>query len=137
MAKPFIQIRYLKTASLVIGLLLCIMLTFLSCTKDKSSSPEIPSIDPCDTISFLYQTDIFPIMNTYCSIGGCHDGSGSAPGNSTKYTWLKTKVDNGEFEQRAIELKDMPPYGTPGPQSINEEDLQKIKCWIQNGALEN
>jgi len=102
------------------------ILFHFSCSKDvgrvKSSL--------CDSLDVKYSVDIAPIMIN-CSTPGCHDGT-SAPGNFTTYAGVKAKVDEGKMKSRVLIIKDMPPAG-PLPDSL----LQKLDCWIKNGAPNN
>lgn len=85
----------------------------------------------CDSLSVKFATDITPIIQVNCAITGCHDGT-SAPGNFTTYAGIKAKVDDGKLRSRVLTIKDMPPVG-PLPDS----SLQKIECWINDGAPNN
>ena len=120
------------------GLSLLFLISFCylqSCTSDKGEIPK-----PVTTVS--YQTDIKPIIQTYCyGQGGqnCHvtPSNQGAPGDFTAYTGLKEKVDNGTIQSRVFNLKDMPPTYSNGPIALTAEDLETFKTWVNNGAPEN
>ncbi|MEW6467507.1 MAG: hypothetical protein AB1458_01205 [Bacteroidota bacterium] len=82
----------------------------------------------CDTVT--YSGTIVPIIANNCMNPGCH-GSGSANGDYTTYAGVKAKVDNGSFQHRVIDKKDMPPGG------LGKDDMNKIKCWLDAGAPNN
>lgn len=101
--------------------------TFLlgSCTFEKAVPMSTECLAPVS-----YSTDIDTIISVKC--GGCH-GSGSLDGNLTDYAVLKSKVESGAFKNRVFTLKDMPQGGPALP----EDELSKLKCWIEQGALNN
>ena len=111
-----------------------LFLLFLGCKKDKTQPENKPTT--CDSLSVGFQLDIMSIMTSNCSFSGCHS-SGSGVGDFTSYSGVKAKVDNGQFQERALYLKDMPPTYSNGPKSLNNEDLQKLQCWIDDGAQNN
>lgn len=104
-----------------------LLLAALSCTSDKG---EIPV---CDTVNSSYSQSIVPIMQSSCAIPSCHDGS-SYIGNFSDYTQIKYWVDNGFFRSKVIDTKTMPPTNRP---PLTVQEYNKIKCWLENGALNN
>ncbi len=109
-----------------------------SCTNDKGELPK-----PVVVLSAPYQTVVKPIIVTYCYGQGtqtCHvtNSNQGASGDFTTYAGLKAKVDNGSFAIRVFNSKDMPPsYSSPSPTIITPDDLEKLKVWVNNGALDN
>ena len=134
MENTYIQIKFLIAIRFCIAFFIICLLAISSCSKDKTSMPVEPEI--CDSITVTFQSDILSIMNTYCTFSGCHS-YGSGVGNFSNYSGVKSKIGNGQLENRVLNLKDMPPTYSPGPKSINNDDLQKIECWIKDGALDN
>ena len=96
-----------------------------SCKKD-----EYKNLD-CSTISSAYTANIKPIIDANCVSSGCHN-AGSNNGDFTSYTGVHGKVNNGSFEKRVLNNKDMPSSG-----ALSLDNRKKIKCWIDNGALNN
>jgi len=106
-----------------------------SCTYDKSDEPQ-PEV--CDSLNVSYSTDIMPIIMLNCAISfACHVKGGSAPGDFMIYADLKAKADNGTLKNRVVVLKDMPPIYSNGPTSLADSSIQKIDCWIKDGAPQN
>ncbi|MFY9308839.1 MAG: hypothetical protein WAQ28_07300 [Bacteroidia bacterium] len=106
-----------------------------SCTSDKGEVPK-----PVKTVS--YQTDVKPIIQTYCyGQGGqnCHvtPSNQGAPGDFSTYAAIKEKVDNNTFQSRVFNLKDMPPTYSNGPTALTAEDLETLKAWVNDGAQDN
>ena len=126
----------MKYSVFYLSLLLLIVFCYLqSCTSDKGEVPQ-----PIKTV--LYQTDIKPIIQTYCYGQGtqqCHVTSGNmgAPGDFTSYEGLKEKVDNGSVQARVINLKDMPPVYSEGPTALSANDFESLRTWLNNGAPNN
>ena len=107
---------------------------FMACKKDKTQAENTPTV--CDSLSVSFQVDVMSIMTANCSFSGCLS-SGSGVGDFTSYSGIKAKVDNGQFQERALYLKDMPPTYSSGPKSLNNEDIQKLQCWIEDGVQNN
>jgi hypothetical protein len=101
--------------------------TFAACHVTKKTTK--PALD-CTTVPSTYKTDILPIINQNCS-NSCH-GYGSKHGDFTTYDGLNAVVKSGEFELRVLINQSMPPKGP-----LPEEDRKKIRCWLNNGALDN
>lgn len=101
-------------------------LLYSSCTFEKSEALTVG----CDA-TMSYATDIKPIIDAKCV--SCHT-TGASQGDFQTYAVVKSKIDNGTFKNRVFTVKDMPPGGsTP----VTEEELGKIKCWMEQGSLDN
>ena len=73
-----------------------------------------------------FSEDIFPFVLANCAITGCHDGSRSpdlrsSAGVMASADRIQVRTSNGT----------MPPSGRP---SLNQEDIDKISCWLEDGA---
>lgn len=122
-------------------ILLCLLFGLSSCTFNNIEEDLVPptSADPCDSITVSFATDIVPILTSSCSgasLGQCH-GAASPRGDFTGYTGTKAKVDGGQFENRVLELKDMPPGFSTGPKSLSAAQMDTIRCWLNDGAPDN
>ncbi|PCJ84683.1 MAG: hypothetical protein COA57_08875 [Flavobacteriales bacterium] len=102
-----------------------------SCTKVKMEVPE-PPMALCDSLNVFYTDTIKRIIEVKCAISGCHVTGTGIPGDFISYNGVKEKVDNGTFENKTLNIKDMPPAG-PLPQ----DELNKIQCWLDAGAANN
>lgn len=107
-----------------------IVLAISSCTNEKREV-EVPQENVCDSMDVSYANDIAPMINLNCGSPSCH-GSGGSQGDMSTYNLLKNYVDQGEISDRVLILKDMPPSGP-----LNDIDLEKLNCWIENGAANN
>jgi len=112
----------------------CLFLFVLcSCIKDQGRlSP--PAQVTCASLNITYAADVKPIILNYCATPLCHASSGAGPGDYTQYNIVKFTVDQGLFQNRTFVLKDMPP---PPDVPLHDSLIRKLKCWIDNGALNN
>lgn len=109
-------------------ILLFVLLVILlgnACKKD-----EYKNLD-CSSISSTYSASIKPIINSNCTLSGCHN-AGSSNGDYTTYNGLKTIADNRKLEDRVLNKKDM-----PSSNGLSLDLRKKIKCWIEAGAPNN
>lgn len=105
-------------------------LAIYSCTSD--SLPE-PTTAGCESGTVTYSNSIQAILETNCAYTGCHL-SGFPNGNLSSYgDDLLSFLENGDFKERAIDLRDMPPNYAFGPTTITEEEMQQLRCWIEDG----
>lgn len=85
----------------------------------------------CEILNVSYAEDILPVVKSGCSNIGCHVENFSF-GNFLNYEDLKTAADNGSLWLQVGVTRNMPPTNT-----LYEEDIINIQCWIENGALNN
>ena len=85
----------------------------------------------CSIINSSYSINIKPIIDANCVSSGCHS-TNSTNGDFTIYNGLKAKADNGSLSGRVVQQKTMPPT-----QPLSLDNLKKMKCWIDSGALNN
>lgn len=74
-------------------------------------------------------SDIQPIIMTNCAISGCHNGSQS-PNLSTK----ENIIAEASFIQSRTSNGTMPPAGRT---DLTQEEIDKITCWLNEGAPDN
>ncbi len=113
---------------------LLILTTFslVSCTADKLPTP-VSNSDFCSTMTITYDEHIDSLLTRTCSYASCHDGnSGLSP--ILSYGDLPEPRRNIAFERMVLD-KDMPPsYATT---TLSKEQIDTIKCWKDQGYLEN
>jgi hypothetical protein len=102
------------------------------CYNDKEEIlyPGSNTAADCSTVPSAFSTDIYPLINSKCAISGCHDATASGGVVLQNYNQVNSKKDR--INVRALIEKSMPPTGPLLPAEIN-----KIKCWIDGGALNN
>ncbi len=121
--------KYIKANVFVIGIFLFLL---IACSKEKADPTQDRIL--CDTIAVSFSNDLVPIFERSCSnppYASCHTWV-------TDYDAIKSKVKNGSFDSRVLEIKDMPP--TPnsyGIDTLSSEELLKIRCWIFYGSIDN
>jgi hypothetical protein len=108
----------------VVLLLALVLLSPFACKTTQKK----PTLD-CSTISATYSKDIAPIVSNNCM--PCHK-AGSLKGDFSFYDGIKVPAQNGLLEKHVLIQKDMPPKGP-----LSEDDRKKIRCWLNNGALNN
>lgn len=77
----------------------------------------------CDGMTRTYDADIKSIVEASCV--SCHS-------EYSTYAGVKTSVNNGTFEREVISRQTMPKGS-----KLSDADLTKIKCWLEQGAIEN
>jgi len=119
----------MNVRSMMLGL--TVLLTGLyagSCTNKKD---EVVSPMDCGTTVVQFSTDVSPIIQTSCAINSACHGAGSVngPGPLTSYPQIsKAAIDIRE----AVVSREMPLGST-----LSDASIQKIKCWVNSGALDN
>jgi cytochrome c553 len=114
---------------------------FIACTKTneeaeiaKSAPVTVPVIS-CDTVNMKYTANVLPIMQANCY--SCH-GNGQVEGGVSldSYTKLKQRVNSKSLMAVITHASGYPamPYGLP---KLSDCDINKIKNWIDRGALNN
>jgi len=118
--------------------------TVCSCAYDKRDLPE-PVIPPppdtaiiitCDTINAItYNNFVKNILETRCTaFSDCH-GTDAPPGfDYTTYAVIKSKVDSGKFQERVLNLREMPEV--PPSDSLDACTLLQLQKWVNDGAPE-
>lgn len=102
---------------------------YSSCTNEHG---ELSLTANCVNLDSKYSSSIKPIIISTCVSSRCHDGGGIAPTNYMTYEGLMISVNLGTFKNRVLEIKDMPVN-----LSLSELELQKISCWLNDGAKNN
>jgi len=112
-------------------LLLSFVVVF-SCSKDDEE-PDPGLVAPiCDGSNLTYNSGISTIINSNCTASNCH-GSGSPQGAFTTYAGMQGVISSGAFNTRVLVNQDMP----RGSAILTADQLNKLKCWVNNGFPEN
>lgn len=117
---------------------LAVSLFFVACTNDSLGEPQMGD---CDNLDVTYVSLIKPLIDESCAYSTCH--LDTAPGNYTSYDGLLPSLQNGEFRNRVLNIKDDPTLGMPPafsppdrPTNLTEEELNLIRCWLDNNFPE-
>jgi hypothetical protein len=73
-------------------------------------------------------------MQANCATSGCHVSGGTGPTDFTAYAGIKTDADNGTLKKRMI---DGNPSFMPTSGKLPDSTLNKVQCWLDNGAPNN
>ena len=102
-----------------------------SCLKDKTAPAG-----PCNT-TISYAGEIRPIIESSCKTQdgpgtGCHDEW------IDDYSQISNQIAGGGWENRVLSIKDMPVMPNSwGIDSLTADEIQTMKCWIDQGYPEN
>lgn len=124
--------------NLLIALMLFSGVVAISACNDDPDTPG-PSGSVCDTLIPSFAADILPLMQRSCSdnnLGSCHQ-AGSPRGAYVDYQSIKSGADNGQIESQVIVARSMPPSNSNGPTSLNQNEINSLQCWLDNGAPNN
>ena len=116
---------------LIFSFSISIMSLFTSCLKDKTSP-----IGDCLT-EVSYSSDIRPIIESSCKTGlgggtGCHDAW------IDNYDPIKSYLDANTWQNEVLVEKTMPLIPNDfGIDSLSNDEIQTMKCWIDQGYPEN
>lgn len=85
-------------------------------------------IDPCET-EVSYSTTIRPLIDSNCM--PCHNGDGNTP-------FAPDLTSYNSVQGIAGLIKDVTQSGRmPKDGTLTESEKDAIKCWVDNGALDN
>ena len=83
--------------------------------------------DEMDCSQITYSTSISSIIETNCSIPGCHSGSQSP--DFRDFTNIQLNASRIKIR---TQNRTMPKVG-----SLTQQEIDMIACWVDNGALNN
>lgn len=103
-------------------------LMFLSCVKDKTLAPSC-------TEDFSFSEDVQPIIMNSCAVSGCHTASSAANGivleSYQEIFDLRDEILKTIRHEAGVTAMPI------GADQLSTEQIQKISCWIEQGALNN
>lgn len=118
------------------ALMALLLLGVQSCYYDNP-----PELVPFDCAEVSYVTHIQPIWEQSC-ISGCHNGSNYEPDLSAEVSWTELTggyVNLAVIEESSLwksvnfESNAMPPGGP----KLSLQNLELIRCWLEEGAPNN
>ena len=101
--------------------------TIISCTREK-----VTPIDPNCTVTISFANDVMPILEAHCI--SCHQQGNTSGGyDLSSYNAIAANANAviGSMKANGYQLM---PIGGP---ALPDSTIQKIKCWIQQGKLDN
>lgn len=115
----------MKNQILFAAFLTISLLCFISSCADKL--PEFTPLD-CAATPVTYVGNVKGILDAKCNLSGCHDDN--AQGVLGDYSTLSDSRKQ-EIYTRVCVTKNMPPAG------MGFQRIDSIRCWSENGYLEN
>ncbi len=113
----------------------CVLLAVSSCKKETTAPTAVTT---CDTNQVSYSKVIVPLLSQNCY--GCHSGLAATAGlRLEQYDVVKRLVTDGvntlvNTVNGNPDFTYMPP--SPGPK-LPTCDINKLKAWVNQGALNN
>ena len=93
---------------------------------DDTECSVITNVRVLSGISF--EAEIMPIIENSCALPDCHDGSSELP-NFLVFSNFQVRADQAKTR---TQTGDMPRTG-----SLTADEIAKIACWADDGALAN
>ena len=93
---------------------------------------QIPVVVGRNLSDVSFSNNIFPIITTHGNTTGCHDGTLGATLDFRTYPIVKSKASNIKAS-----LVTMPPPTYPFSILLSQDQIKKIICWVDDGALNN
>lgn len=110
---------------LILPLIATLIVSIVSCSKDDDSMDG--NNDDCSAVDITYATGIKAIIDANCALPACHGGDPSLP----DFTSFANVFARRSLIQSRVVAKTMPPAGSS---TLSSDNIQKINCWVQNGA---
>ena len=113
--------------------LIPIMIIFaIGCSKE-SGEPDNngDAAGSCEGINAKFSSDVLPLIQTKCAIGGgCHGaGSTNGPGALTSFNQIENAA--GSIKNAVLSGR-MPLGGT-----LTNAQIKQISCWVNSGSPNN
>ena len=98
--------------------------------KEELLYPGNPQPSACGTVSAKFSTDVLPLITSKCAVPGCHDATAQGGRVFQNYSQISDAKDR--IHVRAVVEKSMPEGG-----ALSAAEINILKCWIENGGLNN
>lgn len=115
----------LKLNSIKWMLLSCLVLMLFSCEEHVIDTEEETGIVETCNPNTSFSGQVEPIIQNNCV--SCHNGS--QPPNLTSYSRIS---NNSDIIKSVVITRRMPLGG-----SLSNEEIDAIKCWVDNGTQDN
>lgn len=116
--------------ALIAFLIATVSLSTLSCSKEKTPTSVV---DPTCTTTISFSADILPIMQAKCI--NCHSASNPSGGyNLSNYAGV---AQNPAKVLGSVKQDGSASVMPQGADKLADSLIQKISCWISQGAANN
>ena len=114
-----------------LGACLCIFCIsiLVSCSNDNEEELFGSLNFQCDPAVVTFSDVIKPIINTNCTVSGCHVIGTGLP-DYTQFSVIQALAS--EIKERTA-IRDMP----RGGRTLTSLEIAQIACWVDNGAQNN
>ncbi len=134
----------MKRYFVIFSAIALVSFTVIACSKDNEQDVTDNGSNnggsnnggsTCDTANVKYSTGVVPILQANCY--GCH-GNGQANGGVAldNYNTVKTRGLNGSLIGVITHAQGYPAMPQGGAK-LSDCNINKIRSWINNGALNN
>ena len=105
-----------------------------SCKYDKEVlEPEIIiNAEVCDSVTTSFSADILPLLQQNCT--PCHVDASSAGISVNSHSEIES---NKDIILSSIKHEDGTQNMPRSADKLSDENIEKLECWILNGALDN
>lgn len=104
-------------------------------TEQQNNNGGNGSNNNCDTVNMKYAANVLPIIQANCY--SCHGNGLSQNGVSLdSYEKVKAQADNGNLIGVITHANGYPPM-PQGAAKLSDCNINKIRSWINRGALNN
>lgn len=125
-----------------IGFVIGCCILYFSCSKSNEEQQQNPNTGgttptpTCDTVNMRYSVDVLPILQSNCYT--CHSAANFAVSgfNLENFSTLKAFADNGTLIGVITHASGYPAM-PKGAAQLSDCNINKIRDWIQRGALNN
>jgi hypothetical protein len=119
----------------VFVLSLVLLFIMFSCSKKNEQEMGEGTATTCETANMTFATNIKPILQNFCF--GCHGNGLFQNGiNFDTYAGVKTVADNGKLVGAISHASGFVAMPQSAPK-LSECNINKIKNWVNSGALNN
>lgn len=133
----------MKRYFIIFSAIALVSFTVIACSKDNeqdvtdngSNNGGSNGGSSCDTANVKFSTGVVPILQANCY--GCH-GNGQTSGGVAldNYNTVKTRGLNGSLIGVITHAQGFPAMPKNGAK-LSDCNINKIRSWINNGALNN
>lgn len=104
-----------------------LLLALLGCTHD--SVEALRPTEPTPTAAVSFAEEVRPLMQAYCSLSGCHDGSSPLADPLLTYAQIRPQAQAIADEVASGSM----PIG----RSLRADQIDLLLRWVAEGAREN
>lgn len=125
---------FMKPDKIFLSLALLLILTFFSWFASCTHTANIANLP-----EVCFTGDILPIFTSNCAIAGCHDGGGESHRAMNSYADIMPDISPGNPGASGIYKAIIAKWNNrmPPAQPLSLENREKIRIWIEQGAIES